>query len=306
MTVPPRVAMRSAVGKNHQHIVADAVAQRVEGGYNPRTVETTPYFRKCLQDELVRRCEKNARYSLRAFAKASAVDAGTLSRVLSDKLSPSPKLARKLLGSLDLSPGERNRFLESIEEDHHFRRVERIRPRYEKMKVLESQTPRELSADVFRVIAEWYHYAILELTFVRGFKADSRWIASELGITPAEAKSAVDRLLELGLLEKVGKSIRKTDASLTTSGKHLTTPALRRRQKQVLEKAAFSLENDPIEERNHTSMTIAADPERIREAKKMILEFNRKLCRFLEEGTRSRVYELSVALFPIQKRSDRK
>jgi hypothetical protein len=48
-------------------------------------------------------------------------------------------------------------------------------------------------------------------------------------------------------------------------------------------------------------MTMAVDPGKIPEAKKRILKFARELCEFMEAGKRSRVYELSVSLFPISK-----
>ena len=71
---------------------------------------------------------------------------------------------------------------------------------------------------------------------------------------------------------------------------------------QFLEKAVVSLEEDPIEERSITSMTMAIDPEKLPAAKKMIREFNQTLCQFLENGKRKRVYNLGVALYPIQKK----
>ena len=54
-----------------------------------------------------------------------------------------------------------------------------------------------MSIDKFSVISEWYHYAILELTYVSGFKADYKWIARKLSITVEEAKVAIERLIRL-------------------------------------------------------------------------------------------------------------
>ncbi len=48
---------------------------------------STSYFRDLLSAELARRCRRNSRYSLRAFAKALVVDVATLSRVLAGKTS---------------------------------------------------------------------------------------------------------------------------------------------------------------------------------------------------------------------------
>ena len=64
------------------------------------------------------------------------------------------------------------------------------------------------------------------------------------------------------------------------------------------------MENDPIEIRNHSSMTMAIDPAKIDEAKKMIEEFTHRLTEFLESGKRLQVYELNIGLFPLQIRSN--
>lgn len=58
----------------------------------------------------------------------------------------------------------------------------------------------QVSIDTCSVISDWYHYAILELTYVSGFKANPNWIVKKLSITVEESKSAVERLKRLGLL----------------------------------------------------------------------------------------------------------
>lgn len=82
----------------------------------------------------------------------------------------------------------------------------------------------------------------------------------------------------------------------------MTHASLKRHQKQVLEKALHSLENDSIEVRSMTSMTMAIDPEMLPKAKIMIETFTNQLCVLLESGSRKQVYEMSVNLFPVQKK----
>jgi uncharacterized protein (TIGR02147 family) len=105
----------------------------------------------------------------------------------------------------------------------------------------------------------------------------------------------------LDLLEEKRGTLRKTDAVLTTADKSISTPALKRRQKQVLEKAIEALERDPVELRDTTALCMAIDPKKIPEAKKRIQEFKKSLCAFLESDKREKVYELSISLFSTQK-----
>lgn len=258
----------------------------------------TTFYQKCLREELQRRCERNPRYSIRAFARALKVDVGALSKILSGKQIPSMKIAQALLAALDITLEEQEAFLGSLTEKQKARNLQRRSPAFRS--VLTGIPPKELSIDLYRVIADWHHVAILELTFIEGFQNGPRWIAKKLGISVVEAKLAVQRLLDLGLLEENAGQLKKSGESFTTADKGLSTPALRKNQKQFMEKAIYSLENDPITDRSVTSMTMAIDPEKLPIARQMIREFKQTLCQFLESGKRTRVYNLGVALCPIQ------
>lgn len=258
---------------------------------------SAPYYRLYLQSELSRRCRKNPRYSLRAFAGHLGMDPGAFSRILSGKRPLSPRLAKKLSDTLSLAPNDQLRFLNSVAQDRAWQGMRTLMGPAPSPEVTE-----EISHDRFQVIADLYHYAILELTYVEGFRPDARWIARALGITAIEAQLALARLLRLGLLEKKDGTFKKTKKQITTKDKHATTPALRRHQKQSLSGASESLERDPIEDRDITSMTMAVDPDKLPLAKRLIAEFTQQLCETLETGRQRRVYELGIHLYPLQKK----
>jgi uncharacterized protein (TIGR02147 family) len=261
--------------------------------------QAVPYYRTCLQTVLAHRCEKNPRYSLRSLARALGIGAGTLSQFLSGKRTPSYRTAVRMLSHLGLEPGEERDFMQSLAIAVSKRGLKRVSPA---LRNIQAREPfRDLAIDHFRIIADWYHYAILMLTLTDGFQENPRWIAAQLGISEIEAKLAVERLLacELLLRTKSGR-LRCEHPHITTADKHLTTAALRRHQKQVLEKAMHSLENDSIERRSMTSMTMAVSPSRLGEARKLIEEFTRRLNACLEEGPCTEVYQLGISLFPLQ------
>ena len=266
-------------------------------------MERTHLYQRQLRDALTTRVERNPRYSLRAFAQTLDMDAGTFSQFLSGKRFPSEKIAQKIFKALDFSPQERNDFLKSLAQAKAKAGLKRISPDLRellKAKNESSLQTKDLSISMFKAIADWYHNAILELPFTQNFESDPKWIAKALGITVAEAHSAIQRLLELELLELVDGKLKRSERLLMTVDRHLTTSAHRRRQKQILEKSVTSLENDPLIERNHTAMTFAIDSSKIAEAKKRIADFMTDMTEFLESGTRDRVYEMTVNLFPLQ------
>jgi uncharacterized protein (TIGR02147 family) len=263
-----------------------------------------PYYRKRIQEELSRRIEKNSRYSLRALAKALKIESTALSQILSGKRLLSEKKAAHFFSILGFAPEEQQAFLLSLAQTKKRMGLKRIDPSLRTLLLAETTSiaapDRELSLDLFRIIADWYHYAILELTFVKGFQSNPRWVASKLGLGISEVNLAVERMVSLELLKiENGKWIKSAE-QLNTADKAMTTVAHRKHQKQILEKSIHSLENDPIEKRKHSSMTFAIDESKMNEAKNRIEKFIGELTDFLETGERTRVYELSVNLFPIQ------
>jgi len=163
----------------------------------------------------------------------------------------------------------------------------------------------KIREDIFYAISDWYHYAILEMTYLKRRTFSAKQIATELRCSYQEIDEAIKRLKRLGFLEEKNKRWVKSQAHITT-GSDFSSIALRRLQLQFLEKAKQSLLIDPIEERDLTSMTMAIDSTKLHEAKKKITKFRRELCQFLETGNRDRLYTLTVNLFPLTHREKKK
>jgi uncharacterized protein (TIGR02147 family) len=257
-----------------------------------------PFFKSSLRASLADRCRRNPGYSLRAFARALKLDAAALSRVLNSKMAPSMSMVEKILAHIDLNPHDRERFVQSA--------LQASLSKNGNKKVgavlngeAQNIEARQIDAECFTAISEWYHTAILELTFAQDFQPDANWIARRLRISPVESKLALERLQLLGLLQKKNSKLLKTDRFVTTADKNITSSAHRRRQKQVLEKSILALEEMDISERNHSAVTMAIDMQHLPEAKKLISDFNKKMCALLARGNRKRVYELQVSLFPL-------
>ncbi|MDD4976288.1 MAG: TIGR02147 family protein [Bacteriovorax sp.] len=240
-------------------------------------------FRLWLQKNFTERCKKNARYSLRAFAKNLDLDPSSLSQVLSGKRKLSKKMIQAICEKLSASPKELERF-----------------GLVKKMPGLDDDFM-QVNIDTFSVISEWYHYAILELTYVSGFKADAKWIAKKLSITVEEAKSATERLKRLGLLLEEGGSLIKSSRLITNNGNVNSSGAHKELQKQVITKALIAVDECSAEEKDITSMTMAIDRANIEKARFLIQKFRRDLCALLEDGDQTCVYNLGIQLYPISK-----
>ncbi len=265
-----------------------------------------PYYRQALHESLSQRTAKNAKYSLRSFARYLAIEPSALSQVLNGKRFLSLQKIERILSKLDLTPTEQETFKASLaqakKDAGHARFSGEMKSILKNSRAPSNQEKtRELSIEKFKAIADWYHYAILELTLTKNFDPNPEIIAKRLGISTSDATLAIERLLSLELLEEKAGTLKKTDLNLDTSDKHLTAPALRRRQKQILEKSIESLENDDISVRNHSAMTLAIDPTLLPEAKARIQKFMSELTQFLESGNQIKPYEMIVNLIPLEK-----
>jgi uncharacterized protein (TIGR02147 family) len=250
-------------------------------------------YRSILDTELKKRAAINPAYSLRRFAQSLKLSPATLSGVLQGKRNLSIKSAAQVCEALSFPPEIATAFLQSVVSD------QTSLPKNAGPEVL--QPYHLLGEDVFRVMADWYYYAILELTFVRGSTAEPEWYARKLGISDDEAQIAIERLKKLGLLElRRGKLVKAK--AFVASPDQVPSAAVRNRHRQILRKAEDALGRNSIDERDFSSMTMAIDPTLIPKAKKKILEFRRQLCSFLTGKNKRRVYELSIQLFPLSEK----
>ncbi len=264
------------------HCVVETKPNPIADALDPRTL---------LRQELARRCEKNPRYSLRAFARALGMSHTVLSLVLSGKRPPSRGVLTKAVETLSLSAEERAALLEKWNTASARRSILSI-------------GYQQIDLDKVAVISEWHYFAILSLLEVRGARWEARWISRRLGIPEVMASAAMERLERMGLVAKQGARWRQTGLPLKVENS-VSTPATRRFQHQILEKAIHSLENDPMEVRHMSSTTLAMDPSQIPYAREKIRQFRRQLARSLErKGPRTVVYNLATQIYPISQRGE--
>ena len=234
---------------------------------------TTLEFRLKLRDEFSRRLRANERYSIRAFAQAIGVDSSTLSQMMSGTRPVSLKKMKEISNKLGLtiSTGK-------------------------EVKVGEFST---LDLDNFSVISDWHHFAILDLPLLKTFKSDEKWIARKLGLTVHETVAAVERLKRLGMLAEEKGKLKKGKQFFTNYSEGQTSAALKEYQRQVIKKALHAVDNCAQDRKDITSITIAADSKKLKEAKERIKQFRRELCAFLEDGDRDSVFHLALQLYPV-------
>lgn len=270
-------------------------------------------YRGFLKATLAERVSSNRAYSLRAFARALGIPASHLSTVQSGKKNLSLEAAARVAQRLGLSPAESEYFLLLVQIETlagsgragagSAELVASLRDRARTLKPSSAAARvQDLSVDAFRVIADWYHIPILEMTGLASASAqklEPKWVARRLGITPVEVEAAVERLVRLELLERDGALYRKTygHGVFRAQGAHLP---LRRFQQTMLVRASRALDEQAPEERYAGFQAFAVSRARLPEARKLIDEFRERLAALFDEdpaNARDDVYFLGVQLF---------
>lgn len=225
---------------------------------------------------------KNPSYSLRAFSKKIGIQPSALSEILNGKRVVSSKMGKRILDGLGTNPIESKKIITGFQDNN-------------------TETA-NLNLEHFKVISDWYYFAILSLAEIEDFSIEPEWIAKRLNIQRREAKKAVETLLNLGMLEK-----DELKGNYKATGIQYKTPSdianisLKTHTFQTLDLARESLISDPIESRDFSTVTMAIDPRNIDEAKRMIQVFRRRLTKRLESGNKKEVYKLAIQLFPLSR-----
>jgi uncharacterized protein (TIGR02147 family) len=236
------------------------------------TEEQKQSYRFWLQQEFIRKTALNPKFSVRSFSKQLGLNSGTLSQILAGKRPVTSKLVRSLEPKLGLPPqfnlGDRYNFIDE---------------------------------ETITIFTHWYHYAILELSLIKGFKSDVEWISKKLDIPKVEVGYAIERLLRVGLLTNKNGKLIKTQKFLTNYTGAQTSAAHKEYQRQLIQKALIAVDECPQEDKDITSITMPTNKNKLEEAREKIKKFRRELSAFLEDCEADSVYQFTMQLFPVTK-----
>lgn len=255
-----------------------------------------------LREIFFERTQRNASYSLRAFARDAGMSHSYLSLILNGKRPVPPRRALRIADRLKLDPATSSRFLDAVRSGLWDTNV-----RGKAAAAAPAEAFFSVDLDRFRVLSDWYHLALLDLTLLRDFRPSYAWIARALGITTSQARSAAKRLERLGLLRIEGDSWIKTHRMLSVPA-GVPAQAVRKFHRQMIERSLRALRSSDVEDfeaRLVTGAVMAIDGSRLPEAKRRIAKFRRSLLRFLTAGEATDLYQLNVQLFPIVKQGRR-
>lgn len=253
------------------------------------------YLRELLNEKI----QQNSRYSLRAFARDLGVSPSILSETISGKHGLSEAVAKRIAKNVGLNKNETQFFCDQVvsQNSKSIKKKNEAARRIKSIKEMSKQN--SLQMDHFKIISDWYHFAILELTYLNDFKNDENWIARKVGISKFEVQAAIERLLKLELLEVINGRLSATE-DYTASPDGIPSDAIKKFQRQLIEKAQTALALQSVDNRDITSLIVSVDKSRIPEVKKEIKNFRRHInAHYGTDEKRDSVYCLAIQLFEL-------
>jgi uncharacterized protein (TIGR02147 family) len=264
-----------------------------------------PFYLKQLEHSFESRSKVNPRYSLRAYARDLGVSVSRLSGVLNGKFGLSSDAAREIARALGLEPRAALLFVDSVESRHA--RSKKARELALTRLQKKSDSFQSLSLDQFQIISDWQHFAILELTHTGAFlESESVRVARRLGISVIEAKRSIERLLNFDLLSVDAGGVLKSTGSFFANKDGVPSDAIRKHQKQLLDKAARAVDLQTTEERSIRSLTIAIDRADLPELQKLLDDFQTRMKKRANQAqTKNEVYAFTMQFFRLTEKENK-
>lgn len=263
--------------------------------------QASQQFRQFLQEYFEECKTKNSSFSLRAFANKIGLAPSTTSQLLSGKRNVSLSMAKKITEKLSLNTLEERKLLLPFVQGRPFSK--------NSARDLLQLNYNRLGEAEFEVISKWYFFAILSLMDLLEYQQLSTaqkiplWMATKLDVAQTTIVSALKTLHLLGLIEgdiELGQKPQFTGRPLH-SPDEVASEAVKKAHHDSFDLARRSLIRDDLETRDFNSLTIAVNPDKIPEAKKIIRKFLDEIDVLLGQGEKKEVYHLAIQMFPLTK-----
>jgi uncharacterized protein (TIGR02147 family) len=264
-------------------------------------------YRSYLRAAIEEKVRKNPSFSLRAFARDADLSPSHISRALSGQKKLSVSAAQSISGSLGLNSRELEYFRTLVELEKSKGQDAELNHQNKK-RILKSLALQQrgrmkvLSLEVFQVIANWYHFAILSLVATKNFQSSSGFVAQRLGIKALDARFAVERLIQLGLLEEKNGVWTVVDNGAITTTDDFKSAAIQENLRQQLGLAEKALDNIPVELREFNNISVVMNQSDIPKAKKKIRAFIEDFNSEMERNRGEEVFQLNVQFYPLSQR----
>jgi uncharacterized protein (TIGR02147 family) len=247
-------------------------------------------------------------FSHRAFSRRAGLGSPNhLKRVMDGTRNLTIEMAERFASALGL-PGEAaDYFVQLVKLGQARSSVERGLA-YQKLTTFKAyRKTRTLDLAHAAYHSTWYIPAVRELAARSDFRAEPKWIAARLlpPIKPAEAKAALDTLLELGLLRRRDDGAVEQSEPVITTGPEMPALHIANYHRMMMQRAAESIDLVPSDRRDISAVTLLVGAGAMGRIKRRIQRFRRELLELaLAEKHATQVIQMNFQIFPLSAAPD--
>ncbi len=264
-------------------------------------------YREFLGDWFAAQKAADRRYSHRLFARRANVRSPSLlGEVISGRRNLTPATAEGFCRAMRLSH-DQARFFDDLVRFDQAAPTELKNQAWQRIAASRRfRNARPVDEGMMRYLSNWHYPAVRELAWRADFQADPAWIAAELQpqITVAQARDALDTLVELGMLQQreVHGVERLAPAEVSLATAHQLAPlAAVNYHHGMLDRAKDALDQVPGAQRHLCAVTVAIPEDLVPVLKAELDAFQERMLHLCDEqiDRAERVYQLNLQLFPL-------
>ena len=232
--------------------------------------------------------KKSTNFSLRKFASSVSVSPSTISGFLNNKRGLSEKLAKRVLGQLDIDPKIKAEYLKGYYDKSHF------------------SSENNTSFEIFKMLSDWRYYAVLAILETKSLSPSIDQIAQRLNLNVESINEVMSKLISERII------VQRDDTYLVQ--KHLDEikinpfiKSLARRELNFqgikLSEKKISRANDNSDHNNGFYLTLTVPGSKKEEAKmkdyfeKIVPEIKKNL----NPDSSDEVYQINIQFFKVSR-----
>ena len=239
--------------------------------------------------------------NLQAWAKRLGYKSpSSLTMVLKGQRSPSFDMTRALSDDLKMTVKEKQYFELLVQLEKANKKDKD--PKEILLKIASLNTDKNsisLGLKEFSAISEWYFLAIKQLISTPSFIEDEDWIYRRLRkkVTPSQIKNALNIMIEMETIgrDKNGRLVVQKEGLLTTND--VPSSAIKRHHFGMINRSLEAINEQDVNERQVTSVTMKVKNEDVLEAKKYIFDFIKDFNEKFSTTEANELFQLNMQFF---------
>ena len=243
-------------------------------------------------------------WSLGACAKSLDLKStSSISKVLNKERAPGKKITTSLISYFKFNNKEKLYFqdlinIEKTKNDPNLKSIllKRLVKNGNKNPV------QFIDLKTFEIISNWFHYAIREMSRLKKFNFDHKWISSHLrfNVSEQQVKVALENLTKVNLIKVKNRKITLSPGNLSTT-EDIQSLAIQEYHSSMIEHAKQGLKEVPVDEREYLSGTLSFKKENLPQAKELLRNFLDEFGSTMDSDAGDEIYQIQLQFFPLSK-----